>query len=366
MTTEVPEHLKDLRNLLAELIEIPGAPGFEEPMMAAFKERIEPYADSVEIDPKGNVIGKIEGTEPGAPSLMIAAHLDEVGFIVTSIEARGFLRIRRLGGPAHRSLPARMVRIMGEDGSIFGVIGIKPGHITSGEEALRIPPMEELYIDVGASSPEEVQEMGVEVGAPAIFYGGLVPLGNPYRIASKSVDDRAGIVALLKVGERLKENRPKGTVYLVGSVEEEIELRGAATAAYHLNPSMAVAIDTQPTNGTPDLKPGDLPFEIGKGPIIKVSEEGGLVTHPKVRKLLIDAAHEAGVSYQLGAATPGRSDASSIEQGRSGIPTAMLGIPRRYSHSPTEVLDLRDLQGLVEVMATAIGMVDEHFSLSRI
>ena len=364
---ELPENLKVLHHLLKEFTSIHGPPGFEEPVIKKFISKLKPYVDSTDADQRVNVWGVIEGTKKQeAPSLLLAAHLDEVGFIITHITEKGFLRFRKLGGPSERVIQGQRVVILGKRGNIPGVVGVKPGHVTTPEEARCIPPIEEMYIDVGASSKHEVEDMGIKIGAPVTFMDNLTPLGNPYRVASKAIDNRAGLVVLLSVAEKLSDNRPKGTVFLGATVEEEIGLRGAAVLPRNLNPDMIVTIDTTPTDETPDLPPGFLPYSIGEGPIVKISEDHGLVTHVKVRELLIRAAEEAGVPYQLGAATPGVSDATAFQQATTGIPTAMLGIPRRYSHSPIETLDLRDLHWMIELLTKAVSMIDRNFKLSRL
>jgi len=363
----LPGNFQPLLQLLEELTSIHGPSGFEDPVIRIFNSKIKPYVDSLDADYQGNVWGTIRGVNANeTPSLLLAAHFDEIGFIVTYITENGFLRFRKLGEPSERALQGQRVIVHSKKTGLPGVVGVKPGHITTPEEARRIPPLEEMYIDVGASSEQEVRDMGIEVGSPITFMQNQISLGNPYRVAGKAIDNRAGLTVILSVAEKLRENRPKGTVYLGATVEEENGLRGAAVLPRNLDADMIVAIDTVPTDGTPDLSLGLLPYAIGKGPIIKVSEDHGLVTNSKVRGLLIKAAEEAGVPYQLGAATPGVSDATAFQKATTGVPTGMLALPRRYSHSPVETLDLRDLNWAIEIIVKAVSMIDEKFKLSRL
>lgn len=355
-----------VKSLLAELTALNGPAGFEENVMRVVQERLRPLVDEVTLDAHGNVIGVRRGGSDQAPSVMLVAHQDEVGFIVTRVDEDGFLRIGRLGGPAHQSLPGQRVVALGDQGPLNGVIGLKPGHLVSGEEAFKIPSLKDLYVDVGATSREEVESWGVHVGTPLVFAGALTETCNPHRVFGKAIDDRAGLTALLAIATRLRERELPSTIYYAASVEEEIGLRGAAILAYHVHPDLVIALDTLPSNGTPDLSPNELPFEIGKGPVIKFAEQGGLVTHPKVRGLLLDTARRENIPHQLAAWGVGRTDASSAQQQRGGIASAVVGLPRRYSHSAVELLDLRDLVGLVDLLCATLPQIDEGFSLSRL
>ena len=357
--------LEGLKNLLAELCQIAAPPGFEEPMIKEFRERLLPLVDEVRLDATGNVIGVKSGSLKKAPSVALAAHLDQIGFIVSKVTAEGFLRFRGLLIAEPQDLPSLEVTVLGKKGPVRGVIGTRPAHILTEAEPRQVPPLEKMYIDIGARNASEVEALGVEVGSPLVLSKPVVSLGNPERVAGAAIDDRAGVALLLKVAEGLKDEAPKATVYFVGTLCEEMGLRGASTALYDIKPNLAIAIDTQPVGGTPDVPEDELPLEIGKGPVIKINEKKGLITHPKVRQLLISAARSKNISYQLGTVMPGRSDASAMDLTGGGIPTAALGIPRRYSHSAVEVLDLNDLAASIEIILATCRRIDENLSLAR-
>lgn len=358
--------LDKLKELFVKLAEVDAPAGFEEPMMSVLKRELEPHVDNVTVDRRGNVVGVKKGIEDNTPSIALVAHMDQIGFIVSYVEARGFLRFRKLGKPVDGAIQGQHVRVLTKRGSVIGVVGLKPGHITTPEEARRIPPLEDMYIDVGVNSKEEAEALGVRVGAPIVYDAPSVTLARPGLMASRSVDNRAGCAALIKIAEKLG-NVPHGcSVFFVGSVEEEMGWKGAQTATFDIDPDMAVAIDTTPAGWQPDVNMKNLVYEVGKGPVIKISELGGAITHPKVRRLLITTAEREGIPFQIGAELAGISDAIVIQQSRSGIPTGALCLPRRYSHSPVEVFDLNDLRNLIKLQVAAIKSIEAGFDLNRI
>ena len=257
--------------------------GFEEPVLAAVREELLPLCDSVELDVRGNLYGTLAGTDESAPRVMLTAHADEIGFIVTALLPGGFVRFARLGGPTISVLPGQRIRLLGSAGPIEGVIGVKPGHILQGDEAQRVPAVDQMYVDVGAESVEQLSEWGIEPGTPGVFVGELVATSHPHRMFGKSVDNRAGIVAVLNLAKRFSQNRPACHCQFVITVEEEIGLRGAAVAAIKAAPDVVIAIDTVPAGGTPELRLDELSWTIGAGPLLKVRESHGLSTHGPLR-----------------------------------------------------------------------------------
>ncbi len=296
-----------------------GAPsGFEEPMMRALKSELEPHVDEVYVTPRGNVVGVQRGTNGKAPSVALVAHTDQVGFVVHNINERGFVMFRRIGGAVMRAIQGQHVLILTEKGSVPGVVGIKPGHITTPEEARTVPPVEEMYIDVGARSREEAETMGVMLGTPIVLGAPPLELANDL-IASPGVDDKGGVTAIISVAKALKDEKLPATVYYVGTVEEEIGLRGASVALFDLDVDMAVAIDTCAAGYQPEVNLRDIIYEVGKGPAIHIGETGRdnirTVHHHGVRKWLVEAAGAEGLPYQT-AFMHGGTDAKATAQTR--------------------------------------------------
>jgi len=357
----------ELKDIFLRLVDVGSPSGYEEPMIRALKSELEPYVDEVYDTPRGNVVGVKRGTDKNAPSVALVAHMDQVGFAVHNIDDKGFVRFRRIGGPVTRAIQGQHVRILTEEGPVPGVVGIKPGHITTPEEASTVPHVEEMYIDVGAWSREEAEAMGVKVGTPIVSGAAPVELANRL-IASPGVDDRGGVTALIGVAMALKGERLPSTVYYVGTVEEEMGLRGAAVALFDLDVDLALAIDTCAAGYQPDVPIRDIVYEVGKGPAIHVGEVNRTnvraVNHHKVREWLVQAAEAEGIPYQS-AFMHGGTDAKATAQTRGGIPSSTIGLPRRYSHSPVELFDLKDLENLVKILVAALKRLKPGFKLLR-
>ncbi len=335
-------------------------------MIKTLMEELKPLCDEVYQTPRGNVVGIQRGTDPDVPKVALTAHTDQVGFIVFSIDDRGFLRFRKIGGSVTGSIQGHQMKLHGKKGPVYGVAGIKPGHMTKPAEANTIPAIEQLYIDVGAKSREEVAEMGIQIGTPITWNTEPVQLANNY-IATAAADDRAGLSAIITVAKNLKDKQIPATVYYIGTVEEEIGLRGADVALFDLDVDMAVAVDTCPSGYQPDVKPVDIFYEVGKGPALQVAEMSSTtrVSSRIARDWISGAADKHGLPYQKGIMYGG-TDASAMQQTRSGISTVPFSIPRRYSHSPVELLSLDDLYNLTEILTAGLSELDRNFKLLRV
>ncbi|MBN2335836.1 M20/M25/M40 family metallo-hydrolase [Candidatus Bathyarchaeota archaeon] len=358
--------LQGLKELLFSLIEVGSPSGFEEPMMRRLVEELKPLCDEVYDTPRGNVVGVQKGTDPDAPGVALVAHMDQVGFVVFSVDKEGFIRFRRIGGAVTRSIQGHQVKLLTGNGPVIGVVGLKPGHITTPEEASKVPSIKEMYIDVGAMSREEVHAMGVENGTPIVWNTCGVELANNY-VATPAADDRVGLATLITVAGNLKDKPIPSTVYYVGTVEEEIGLRGAEVALYDIDVDMAVVIDTCPAGWQPDVNMRDLYYEVGRGPALHIGKTGGTTRfgNQVLRRWLIGVAEENGLPYQS-SLVHGGNDAHAIQQTKAGIPACTAAIPRRYSHSPVELMSLDDLRSLTEMLTKAMIGLDSGFSTHRI
>ncbi len=352
LSNERGQESERLKQLLGELAAIDGVAGHEQAVVARLKELFEPLADDLQIDSYGNLYARINGPE-GAPTLMISAHSDEIGAIVKSIEPNGMIRFERLGGIVETLTIGRHIRIRGHR----GVVGVKAGHIQTPEERGRAPGMRELYIDMGYETAEDVRTLGIGVGDAIAYDEPMVELANSDRVAGKALDNRVGCAILVHLAERLRSASLGCTVHLVVTVQEEVGLRGAQMATHRLNPTAAIVVDTVPSGGTPDVDfYRDLSMRIGAGPVIPVSSGGGgrgFLANPAMRDFLVDAAEKAGVAVQQAVFVGGNSDAAAVHMVRDGIPTGVVNIARRYSHSPVEMLDIRDAMGAVDLLAAA-------------
>lgn len=355
-----------LRDRIARYTMLDAPTGFEEPVLAEVRDDLTQCCELVEIDVRGNVYGYQPGNDPEAPLIMVTAHADEIGFMVTSILADGFLRFTRLGGASEQVLPGQRVRVLSSTGPLSGVIGVKPGHVLTQAEARQIPSVDDMYLDVGATSASEAADWGIEPGTPAVFVGELTPTRNPNRFFGKAVDNRMGVVSVLEVAQRLSRYELAASMAYVIVVEEEVGLRGAAVATANVKPDVVLAIDTVPSGGTPDLRPDALPWVIGKGPLLKVRETKGLSTHGPLRRLLRTVADDNNISYQLIVDTAGITDATSAQQAGQQIAAAVIGLARRYSHSAVEMFDLTDVQQIIDLVCNTATRLTERSQLVRI
>jgi putative aminopeptidase FrvX len=337
------DDLDRLFNLLKKLSEAFGISGYEDEIRSLIYDEVKEIADEVKVDKLGNLIAVKKGGK-GAIKVLWDAHMDEIGFFVKYIDDKGFLYLSPVGGWWDLILPGQRVRILSDKGEIvYGIIGTKPPHLLKPEERDKVIPIDRLFVDIGASSRKEVEDLGIRIGSPVDLDRTTIRLQGD-KATGKAFDDRAGIVALL---EAFKSIDPKDVdVYFVAAVQEEVGLKGARVAAYNVSPDVAFAVDVTTANDVPGSEPKEKVAEVGKGPAITVSDgrsSSGLITHPKLLKLIIEVAKKNNIPYQLSVMSGGTTDGAIIALTKEGVPTATISIPTRYIHSPVEVLSLKDL-----------------------
>ncbi|MGB9976258.1 M42 family metallopeptidase [Thermovenabulum sp.] len=323
--------MKDLVKILTESY---GPSGNEEKIRNIIKELVEPYADEIKIDAMGNLIIRKRG--PGK-KLMFAAHMDEIGLIVTNIDEKGFIRFSNIGGVSPHGLLGE--RVIFENGTV-GIIGVEK------LEDIKELKMKRLYIDIGASSKEEAMEK-VNIGDMATYYRECTFLGK--NISAKSLDDRAGCAVLIKVLKEVKN--PKYDVYFVFTTQEEVGTRGARTSAYAIEPDLAIAVDVTLCGDTPEGE--KIAVELGKGPAVKIKDMS-VLSHPEVKQLLIDTAEKNKIPYQKEVLDLGGTDAGAIHLTKEGVPSGGIAIPTRYVHTPSEMVNLDDLENTVKLIIALI------------
>jgi putative aminopeptidase len=355
---------------LLQLMRLPGLAGHEQGVAAFMGERMRPYADEVREDRLGNVIATLRGRDEGAPVVMLFAHMDSLGFIVRKIDADGFVRIHRLGGIPEKVLPGLRVEIGKADGgTVPAVIGMKAHHVTPPEEKTRVTPLAELFLDVGAENAAEAEAMGVRVGAPVTYAGFAQRLGE-HRVSGTAIDNRSGCLVILETLRALHANRPAATVHVVGTVQEEFNLRGAQPVAQALSPDIAICIDISVAADTPDLRP-TADVRMGGGPTVSFysfhsrGTLNGLLPHPALVRDVLRAADEAGIAVQRSTMFGGLTDASYVQLVGAGTAAIDLGFPARFTHTPIESCDLRDVAGLIELLSAWIGGIDAGFDFGR-
>ena len=340
---------EQLKEKLATLTGLIGVSGNEHQVIRYCRDYLKSLADEVTVLPCGDCIAKFDSGRPG-PKMMIAAHADEIGFHIRSIDQNGFIYFGVFGGVQLKTVLASRVLFAGSKGVVKGIVGLTPGHITPPEERSKVPAMDNCYIDVGAASYEEVLEMGLEVGSTAVVESPLTELNKPDLVTGRCIDDRAGCAALLQLAEAIKagELTFAGTIYLTITVQEETGLLGAIHASEAVKPDCFIAVDTAPCGGTPDVPERLLPTKMGGGPIITISDNTSQVSKIFPNRGLVAFAKkyaaENGIPLQrVPAPGAGNNDAGAVNYVGSHCPAMGLVMPRRYSHSASEVMDLNDL-----------------------
>jgi endoglucanase len=334
-----------------------GVAGREEEVRNLMIKLMKPYADQIVVDRLENVIAIKKGNKKNAPKVMLAAHMDEIGLMVKTISKEGFLQFAKMGGIDDRILLAQKVDVYTEKGALPGIVGSKPPHIQKEEERKKIVTYDELFIDVGAESREDAKAMGIKVGDPVGFDVKYTKIGKDI-VMGKAFDDRAGCAVMIETLKQLEKTHC--TVYAVGTVQEEVGLRGAATAAFGIDPDVGIALDVTIAGDVPGVREFDSSVKMGKGPTLTVTD-AGLITHPKVLRWLIDAASENKIEYQLETGLPGTTDAARISLTRQGVPSGTVSIPARYIHSPVSLISLKDAENSAKLAAMAVQKIQNKF-----
>ncbi|MEX2356036.1 MAG: M20/M25/M40 family metallo-hydrolase [Thermaerobacterales bacterium] len=346
--------------LTRELAALPGPPGAEQPVIRALVDKMKAITPEVDVDHFGNIYAWKRGGD--GPTLLVAAHSDELGLFVRQIDQRGFIRFTKAGGIADGLLPGRKVWVGGH----LGVVGVKAGHFQTEEDRRRVVPASELYIDVGVNSAEEVRALGIRAGDPVTFKDDLDLLPGG-RIAGKAIDNRLGCAVVVEALAALQSEDIQGSVCVVINVQEEVGLRGATMSAYRVAPDIGLAVDTIPCGGTPDVSESQVDTDIGRGPLLPFLSQGGakgMMTHPAVMKLMVDTAEEEGLPYQVMHFIGGNNDATAIHLSRGGIPSGSVCLARRYSHSPVEMADLGDAAAGVKLLVGIARRLGPDLDLS--
>lgn len=350
---------RSITEWLRHITALPGVPGHEHTTAPGVERAYRLFADRVTRDRIGNVYGWVDGTGPAPrPRALLAAHMDRIGFLVKRIETGGFLRVTQVGGFDARTLPGKEVVVHGKS-PVVAVFGTKPPHLQKRGESDRVIPLEDLYLDTGRSEAE-VRRL-VRIGAMVTLRQPPVDLLGG-RLAAPGMDDRAGIVVVIRTLELLRERRPVWDVVGVGTIEEEfgIGFLGARTAAEAVDPRLGIAIDVS-HGDMPGAREGDT-VPVGGGPSLCV----GANIHPKILDGLKSTARGLGMPYSVeGCAMQSGTDAMDIQISREGIPTAVLGIPCRYMHTGVETVDPRDVDRCARLLASYLADLPADWSVGE-
>ena len=343
--------------------------GFEDPLISYLAARMREYADEVEIDRLGNVVGWLRAGDPEAQTVMLVAHMDEVGFVVRKVHDDGLLRLWRVGGIPEKVMSGQVVAVCPEEGErLPGIIGGRSHHVTPAEGKYVVDKIEDAFVDLGMRSGAEVHAAGIQVGTPVTWWPFFHITHG--RVMSKALDNRLALYVLLETLRRLAGSERAVNVAVVATVHEEWSAWASITSAATVQPDMAIVLDVAIASDMPGM---DVltKTRLESGPVISTyifhprGPHMGTVPNPKLRKRLIRTAEDAGIGYQLGTFYGGMTDSSYMQYSEGGIPVADVGIPVRYTHYPVEIGALADAAAAGELIQRFVLGLPSYLDLSR-
>lgn len=325
-------------DLLRRLSNAFGPPGAEEEPREILRDELEDCADEIRVDKLGNILFYHKGEE-GFPTVMLAAHTDEVAFLTTYIEETGFLRFHTLGSVTADIMPGQRILFRGKQRPLRGIVGTRPPYIMTEEERKKPVSAVDLFIDIGAESREDAEEKGIYIGMTGVFDVEFTELGGGY-LRGKAFDDRAGCAVMARAFRSLK--RSPCNIVAVGTVQGEVGLRGARTAAWQVEPDYALAIEGTFAADVPGTRPHQMSAKLKGGPVVTIVD-ASVIAHPKVLQALIAVAETEGIPYQFKKMPMGGTDAGAIHLTRAGVPSGTVAVPCRYVHGPASVTHADDI-----------------------
>jgi putative aminopeptidase FrvX len=341
------DHFELLRELSGRF----GVSGFEGEVREWISNQIRSWTDDLEVDALGNLMARIN---PGGDFvLMLDAHMDEIGVMVSHVEENGFLRFVPIGGWDSRVFPAQQVEVRSREGKRHrGVVGASPPHIQTPEEQKQALKVEDLFIDVGAKSRKEVAGWGIGTGSPGTLHYPFQRIGED-RAMGKALDDRVGCAVLMRCLDYFSKNRPDFTLVANFAVGEEVGLRGAKTAAYQIKPDVALVIEGTVGADTPGIPAHKCPARLGGGPALSVADQS-IIVNPSFVAFLEQIAESLEIPWQHKTPLTGGTDAGAIHLSRKGVLTGIVSVPCRYIHSPSSVVDLNDLDHTISLVKEVV------------
>ena len=343
--------------MMRELTDAPGVPGQEEAVRRVMRRYLEPLGEVI-TDNLGSIAGKKVGRANG-PKVLLAGHLDEIGFMVTRITDEGYLKFQTLGGWWEQVMLAQRIEVFTRNGPLLGVIGSKPPHILDPEERNRPVKKQAMFIDIGASSRAEAEEWGVRPGDMIAPVCPFTALRNEKLLMAKAWDNRFGCALAIEVLRRLKGEGHPNQVFAVGNVQEEVGLRGATTTTNLIAPDIGFALDTSIAGDMPGVGPDEAAGKLGGGPTILLYD-GSMIPHTGLRNLVIDTASAEGIPLQFDKVSGGGTDAGKIHVFGSGVPSLVVGVPVRYIHTHASILHRDDFDNAAKLLVAVIKRLDEE------
>lgn len=343
------------QQLLSELTEAHGVPGYEAPVRAIVRKYLEPLGE-LSQDKIGSVICKKTGSA-SQPKVMLAGHMDEIGFMVKHITDEGFIKFIPLGGWFDQVLLGQRVVIKASRKDVVGVIGAKPPHLLPADERDKVVPKKEMYIDIGATSKQEVEEAGVRPGDAIIPRADFVPLANGKTYLSKAFDDRVGTALVISALQGLQDQEHPNTVFGVATVMEEVGVRGATTSVRAVDPDVAIVLESDIAGDVPGIKPEESSVKLGAGPTLLIYD-ARMIPNLKLRDLVLETAKKIDVPVQVSYVEGGATDGSAIHLHGIGVPTVVIGVAARHIHSHSSIIHREDYDWALKLIIELLKGLD--------
>ena len=345
-----------MNRLLQELTMLNGIPANEKQVRTYFRNAAEGLG-SVRYDNLGSIVLEKIGDASG-PRIMVAGHMDEIGFLVKTVTKEGFLKFVSLGGWWEQVMLGQRVTVMSPKGDIPGIIGSKPPHVLSADERKKMVTKREMYIDIGAADKKDAEErMGVTPGVPIVPYAPFTTMANPDFLVGKAWDDRVGCAVLTDVLQQLAKLKHPNTVFGVGTVQEEVGCRGAKTSADVIGPHVAIAVDTCIAGDTPGMSEDQASAKLGEGVAVCIYD-ASLIPHVKLRDFVLETAKAEKIPFQLEFSEGGGTDGGRIHLHAQGVPSIVLSVPTRYIHSHHGIISRKDYESTVRLLIALIRKLD--------
>ena len=347
--------MDQIEQLLKTLTEAHGVPGYEAPVRAVVREYLQPLGELTQ-DKLGSVICRKPGSAE-RPKVMLAAHMDEIGFMVKHITKEGFIKFLPLGGWFDQVLLGQRVIIKTRKGDVVGVIGAKPPHLLPPDERNKVVTKDKMYIDIGATSKEEVEAAGVRPGDPVIPRADFVPLANGKSYLAKAFDDRVGVAVMIQALRGLQDKAHPNTVYAAATVQEEVGVRGASTSVWAVEPDVAIILESDIAGDVPGITAEQSSVKLGQGPTVVIYDRA-MIPNLKLRDFLLDTAEAEGIPLQISYIEGGATDGSVIHRFKTGVPTVVLGVAARHIHSHSSIIHRDDFDHAVQLLVAVLQRLD--------
>lgn len=348
--------MSEYQSLLERLTNAYGISGFEAPVAAIVREELGEIAD-ITSDNLGSMICCLHGAAENAPKVALAGHMDEIGFMVKNITSDGYIKLQSVGGWWDQVLLGQRVIVQTHLGNVLGVIGAKPPHLLPPEKRNDIVKLNDMFVDIGASNKEQVEELGVRVGDSVVPDSVFTELSVPNRVLNKAFDNRVGVALFIHALQQLKDTQLPCELYGVGTVMEEVGLRGATTTANAIQPDIALILETSIAGDVPGISDDESAIKLGGGATVYLMD-GSMIAQLKLRDLVTDVAKELDMPLQVSILPGGGTDGGKFHLTGNGVPSIVLAVPTRHIHSHSAILDMEDYKATLDLLCALIQKLD--------